>query len=194
MWGFTSLKSLPNATLKKPTLFFLFNDSYDRCPALSILALPDTMENEVEKCIPDFICKWKELEWLCMQSIPVSFKEILSEINCHCHYFFGMVTRGWITADEVFSITEFLPKIKHLHLRGSFMSKGSLMLILEGCKELKVLDVRDCLGLLIDDEALKKASTIETFQYGGFLLEEEEEDTDEDKEHVLHVIMFLGGA
>lgn len=62
------------------------------------------------------------------------------------------------------------------------MSKGALMLILEGCKELKVLDVRDCLGLLIDDEALKKASTIETFLYGRFLFEEEEADRDEDKE------------
>lgn len=40
------------------------------------------------------------------------------------------------------------------------------MLILEGFGDLKLVDVRDSIGLLIDNEVMKKASTSETFQHG----------------------------
>ncbi|XP_058101066.1 uncharacterized protein LOC131245548 [Magnolia sinica] len=140
------------------------------------------MEEEVEEHIPRFISKWKELQWLCMESTPSSFNEMLMEINTHCKDFMGLVTRGWISDEEALEIVKFLPTIKFLYLRGSFMSKETLIKIIEGCRELKLLDVKDCLGLEIDDETLKKASGIETFVYGGSLLEQNDYDDGDDDE------------
>ncbi|KAG0466161.1 hypothetical protein HPP92_017151 [Vanilla planifolia] len=46
-----------------------------------------------------------------------------------------------------------------------------LMLIIEGCKELELLNVSSCLGFDAYEEMLKKASWIERFVCGGCKLE-----------------------
>ncbi|CAL5413819.1 unnamed protein product [Camellia sinensis] len=73
--------------------------------------------------------------------------------------------------DEASAIVTLLPNIKQLFLRHASMEKENPVMILQGCKELKYFDVRDCIGFDEgDNEILKLASHIQTFEHKGSML------------------------
>ncbi|KAF5205530.1 hypothetical protein FRX31_004887 [Thalictrum thalictroides] len=122
------------------------------------------------KCIPKQIYKLKDLESLSLND-TCYVKEILTEIRTHCKKFVSLSLRGVIKTEVALAIVTFVPNIKHLVL--SFCRREDLMLILSGCKELELLDVRGCTGF--DAEISTMASRIKTFMSEGSYVEEEEE-------------------
>ena len=113
--------------------------------------------------------KWKSLEFVRLGS---SFKmqEVLAQINIHCKNFVALaITRAIIGKDEASAIVTLVPNIQFLGLRSAkFMEKENLVMILQGCKNLVQFDVRDCIGFDEgDDEILKLASHITTFEHEG---------------------------
>ncbi|XP_019055639.1 PREDICTED: F-box protein FBW2-like isoform X2 [Nelumbo nucifera] len=82
--------------------------------------------------------------------------------------FSGLGTKGYIDNEAALAIATQLPKIKYLHLKNSSLPRESLVTILEGCKELVELDVRNCIGFEADDEEiLMLASHIKRFKPEG---------------------------
>ncbi|ONI26207.1 hypothetical protein PRUPE_1G009600 [Prunus persica] len=69
---------------------------------------------------------------------------------------------------EASSIVKLVPNIKYLNLKGAKVSRDSLVMLLCGCKDLVMLDARDCSGFNEnDDEISKLASHISKFMCEG---------------------------
>ncbi|CAK7345238.1 unnamed protein product, partial [Dovyalis caffra] len=66
-----------------------------------------------------------------------------------------------------------LPNIKYLDLCGALIDLKSLLIILEGCKNLEYLDVSGCIGFRPNEMVLELASHIKTFKCEGSMLDEE---------------------
>ncbi|XP_077239775.1 F-box/LRR-repeat protein At3g48880-like [Tasmannia lanceolata] len=112
----------------------------DECPALKCLGLPWFIPRQRCTFPPELMIKWKHLEILMLSDIPDSITEILQVISNHCKNFIGLHVCGDYLDDNVASaFGTYLPKIKHLNLSYSILSKKNLMVILEGCKELELL-------------------------------------------------------
>ncbi|XP_043705134.1 putative F-box/LRR-repeat protein 22 [Telopea speciosissima] len=72
---------------------------------------------------------------------------------------------------EASAIANILPNIKYLRLKETSLPRESLKIILQGCRELVLLDARNCIGFEAeDDEILKMASHIKTFMFQGSTL------------------------
>ncbi|CAL5413377.1 unnamed protein product [Camellia sinensis] len=127
--------------------------------------------------IPNLMSKWKNLAILRLGG-TFHLQEILAQINIHCKNFIGLgIPRAYIKQDEASAIVTLLPNIKQLSLRHASMEKENLVMILQGCKELKYFDVRDCIGFDEgDDEILKLASHIRTFKHKGLMLYDYNDD------------------
>ncbi|CAL5353666.1 unnamed protein product [Camellia sinensis] len=119
---------------------------------------------------PNLISKWKNLELLRLEG-TFHLQEILAQINIHCKNFIGLgIPRAYIQ-HKASAIVTLLPNIKQLFLRHASMEKENLVMILQGCKELKYFDVRDCISFDEgDNEILKLASHIQTFEHKGSML------------------------
>ncbi|KAJ8627347.1 hypothetical protein MRB53_020654 [Persea americana] len=139
----------------------------NECPSLKIVCLAHTLLSEVDKYFPRCITNWRDLQKLHMQVKPNSFAQIVVEIGSHCKNFFELKTRGPFTFEEANVIAAWLPNIKYLHLCKCSITRESLLIILKGCKELEILDVRNCKGFDVDEEILKLSSNIKTFDYEG---------------------------
>lgn len=141
----------------------------DECPALKVLELPNDLLKRESSIIPELISKWRNLEQLRLER-PSNLEEILHQISCHCKNFFGLsVIDSEVWENEVSAIVS-LPNIKYLILRGTFIERKSLVMILQGCNKLELLDIRDCIGFECDDELLNLASHINAFKLGGSTL------------------------
>ncbi|VVA25474.1 PREDICTED: F-box/LRR-repeat [Prunus dulcis] len=140
----------------------------DVCGDLKAVGLPGDLVNDKSGVITELIGKWKRLEWLMLGS-SYDLVKILSQISIHCKDFWGLrVSNADIFNDEAIAIVNFLPKIKHLILRKAEIDRDALMKLLQGCTELRVLDVSDCIGFSEDDEEiLKLASHITNFSCKG---------------------------
>ncbi|CAL5347235.1 unnamed protein product [Camellia sinensis] len=130
------------------------------CPDLRVLLLPRYLPRDRMLQIPNLMSKWKNLELLWLEG------------TFHCKNFIGLgIPRAYIKQDEASAIVTLLPNIKQLFLRHASMEKENLVMILHGCKELKYFDVRDCIGFDEgDNEILKLASHIQTFEHKGSML------------------------
>ena len=138
-----------------------------RCPALKVLYLSDNLCYRYFQVIPELISKWKNLEQLRLNSLSKMGK-VFEEINCHCKNFHCLYAFGaYIGKDTASAIVTFLPNMKYLHIKNANIDRGSLEMILQGCKELVLLDARDCVGYECDDQLLKLASHISNFQHEG---------------------------
>ncbi|KAJ6756647.1 F-BOX DOMAIN CONTAINING PROTEIN EXPRESSED [Salix purpurea] len=151
----------------------------DKCPALISLSLPADhfLSSESLSILPTLIGKWEHLEnlWLGSSDYLVN---IITEITLACSKFSGLsVSSATIREEEASAIVTNLPNIKSLILRGARMDLKSLVIILQGCKNLVHLDVRDCRGFISDDErVLELASNIKTFMCEGSMLDDDEDD------------------
>ncbi|ONI28721.1 hypothetical protein PRUPE_1G157400 [Prunus persica] len=140
----------------------------DVCGDLKAVGLPGDLVNDKSGVITELIGKWKRLEWLMLGS-SYDLVKILSQISIHCKDFWGLrVSNADIFNDEAIAIVNFLPKIKPLILRKAEIDRDALMKLLQGCTELRVLDVSDCIGFSEDDgELLKLPSHITNFSCKG---------------------------
>ncbi|XP_010276725.1 PREDICTED: F-box/LRR-repeat protein At3g48880-like isoform X1 [Nelumbo nucifera] len=140
----------------------------NECPSLQVIGLPSELVVSGENHILEFVSKWSELRYLYLGTILNCFKEILTQISLNCKNFSGLGTKGYIDNEAALAIATQLPKIKYLHLKNSSLPRESLVTILEGCKELVELDVRNCIGFEADDEEiLMLASHIKRFKPEG---------------------------
>ncbi|RVW31799.1 hypothetical protein CK203_099485 [Vitis vinifera] len=72
-------------------------------------------------------------------------KEVLPEIGLHCNNFIWLsAPETYIGKDEASAIVTSLPQLKYLDLHGASFEKETLLMILQGCKQLVHLDIRDC--------------------------------------------------
>lgn len=95
-------------------------------------------------------------------------KEIISRISIHCKNFRRLHIKSGICEIASSAIVNLLPNIKYLSLRSAYVFRDDLIILLQGCKELEVLDARDCVGFDEgDDEVLKLASRIASFSCEG---------------------------
>ncbi|XP_004308782.1 PREDICTED: F-box protein FBW2-like [Fragaria vesca subsp. vesca] len=100
-----------------------------------------------------------------------AIRKILTHINKNCSKFCGLhLSDTSIDEDDTITsaIIEFVPIVKFLCLSKSRICRNDLVKILKGCKELEVLDVRECIGFDEGDEKiLELACHIPKFMCAG---------------------------
>ncbi|KAJ9693750.1 hypothetical protein PVL29_009621 [Vitis rotundifolia] len=140
-------------------------------PSLKVLHLHYHLLFKKSTIIPKLISKWKNLEMLSLGSTH-NMEEILAQISLHCNNFIMLFAPGiYVGKDEATAIVTSLPNLKYLVLKGSTIEWENLVMVLQGCKELLRLDVRQCIGFEEDDaEILALASHIPTFMCEGSIL------------------------
>ncbi|KAH0457854.1 hypothetical protein IEQ34_013169 [Dendrobium chrysotoxum] len=137
------------------------------CPRLRKLGLPNLTLNE-ERHIPSLMSKWKELQQLELESKPSNFSQLAAMIGQNCNDFIELkMPSSAISKEDVLAIIKFLPKLRTLDLSRSYLPKKELLLIVEGCRELERLSVKNCVGFEADEEVKTKACRIEKFEYEG---------------------------
>ncbi|KAF5800490.1 putative F-box domain, leucine-rich repeat domain superfamily, F-box-like domain superfamily [Helianthus annuus] len=146
----------------------------ERCPNLKRLVLPAW--NRIKKT---GICKaikmWKDLESLTMPSIetPLYFMEKVSK---NCKNFSELKIMGPCDIFLVNTLIRCVPNLKVLSLRCSVVYLDALILILDGLKNLNVLNISHCVIVdapppdatikvvtKLDDSVLKKGSRLSEF-------------------------------
>lgn len=123
---------------------------------------------EHKDIIPDLIVKWKNLEGLILGCISC-VKDILQPVHIHLPSFSGLrfITNN-VDGETASAIVSLVPKLKRLIINQAKLKREDLLLILQGCKELEYLDVRNCTGFDQDDEEiLRLSSGIKNFQCDG---------------------------
>ncbi|XP_021823182.1 uncharacterized protein LOC110764503 [Prunus avium] len=140
----------------------------DVCPRLTALSLPIYLVHQRPRIIPQLIAKWKHLEELSVGS-SLDLKKTLSEISIHCKKFWRLhVANAYIGNAEALAIVKLVPDIKHLSLRRADIGRDNIVMLLQGCKELVVLNFSDCRGFDGgDDEIYTLASHITNFRCEG---------------------------
>ncbi|KAE8726987.1 F-box/LRR-repeat protein [Hibiscus syriacus] len=119
----------------------------ERCPCLQRLVMPAW--NRVTRT---GICKairiWKDLESLTMPSIA-NPGYIMEEIANNCKNFSELKVMGPLDYSFAATIIMYLPKIRVLSLRCSMLLKDTLISILDGLRNLEVLNISHCLVIEI---------------------------------------------
>ncbi|CAL8074462.1 unnamed protein product [Prunus armeniaca] len=163
-------RSSGNATvLKLPKCCTVeaFEFAANVCPGLVTLSLPEDVLDSKHTNL-ELIGKWKNLEVLSLGSC-LNLAKILAIIQTHCKNFYGLdLSKGSVHGCEALSIVKLVPNIKYLNLKGAKVSRDSLVTLLCECKDLVMLDARDCSGFdENDDELSKLASHISKFMCKG---------------------------
>nr|CAN65996.1 hypothetical protein VITISV_007693 [Vitis vinifera] len=141
----------------------------ERCPILKVLDV-GLYNSSIKHIIPKFVSKWKSLERMRIGKFHVkSVLRLLPQIGLHCNNFIWLsAPYSYIRKDEALGIVASLPKLKYLDLHGADFEKEAVVMILQGCKQLVHLDIRDCRGFRGDDaEILELASHIPSFMCEG---------------------------
>ncbi|CAL8121701.1 unnamed protein product [Prunus armeniaca] len=82
---------------------------------------------------------------------------------------FGDLSKGTIHGRAALSIVKLVPNIKYLNLKGAKVNGDGLVTLLHECKDLVMLDPKDCFGFdENDDEISKLVSHISKFMCEGF--------------------------
>lgn len=101
-----------------------------------------------------------------MEVDPNNLIDIITEISHNYKNFDRLTLLGHVTSiEEASAIVTYLPKIKFLVLQFGRIRLASLVMILQGCKELVNLDIRYARGFKIDDKILEMTSYITMFKY-----------------------------
>ncbi|XP_004304902.1 PREDICTED: uncharacterized protein LOC101313626 [Fragaria vesca subsp. vesca] len=96
-------------------------------------------------------------------------RDILEHIGRTCRGFEGLhMSHALVDVDLAKDIVKYVPKIKYLCLRKAKIRKRELIVLIKGCRELAVLDVRDCVGFTeLDRELAKLGAHIAEFRMEG---------------------------
>lgn len=118
--------------------------------------------------VPSFKGKLKNLEFISIDD-NYSIVELIENVCIHLTSLTGFrIGGGEIYGYEASKIVSLLPKLKYLTINHATLEKKNLVLILQGCRELECLDVRNCIGFDEDDEEiLKLSSAIKSFHCDG---------------------------
>lgn len=144
----------------------------DECPRLKNLIL-SRIELEDETQFLQSIAKWKELEVLEMDSKPSNLPAVVKQIGKSCSNFHGLKLRGSIEKEDVAAIVGHLPNLRRLDLSTCRLGREEVIAILEGCRDLESLKVRDCVGFEADEEVRRRGSWIKVFEHEGSMVEDE---------------------
>lgn len=113
-----------------------------RSPNLKRLVLPAW--NRIKKTgICKAISMWKDLESLAMPSIA-NPPYLMEEISKHCNKFSELKIFGPCDILFVQTLIRYVPNLKVLSLRCSILHMDALLLILNGLKNLEVLNISHC--------------------------------------------------
>ena len=137
-------------------------------PRLKLLALSPRVCAEHRDIIPSLLIKWKNLEGLKLGDLTF-VDQILEPIPIHLPKFASLDLRNCsVSGEAAAAIVSHVPKLKHLSMTQSIVKKEYVILIMQGCKQLEILDVRSCIGFEEDDEdILRLSSGIKYFQCHG---------------------------
>ena len=93
-----------------------------------------------------------------------------------------MIPQSYISDNVAYTIVICLSKIKHMFLKGETIERRNLVMILQRCKEVLKLDVRECfLFEESDGEILEIASHIPSFSCQGST------DIDNNEDREVHI-------
>ncbi|XP_061992833.1 F-box protein FBW2-like [Rosa rugosa] len=149
----------------------------DVCPGLKFLSLSCDYKfsilSKYSLAVQELITNCTNLETLSLESSCHRYRNqrfnhvaLLVQISIHCKNVVDLrVSNSQICKYGTFSIATLLPKIKYLSFRKCDIDQKDLISLLLRCKELVLLDMRDCVGFKVDDEISKLASHISTFVY-----------------------------
>ncbi|KAH0458496.1 hypothetical protein IEQ34_013811 [Dendrobium chrysotoxum] len=87
------------------------------------------------------------------------------QIGIHCEKFYGLKIRGLIEMNDAFGIVNYLPKIRNLDFPGFHIAKEEVLAIVDGCRELKRLSLKEYVGFKVDAESKKRAQGIAVFEF-----------------------------
>lgn len=147
----------------------------DECPDLKFLGLSLDLLYHSGPVIVNLISKWKNLQVL---SVGHCYKlnEIFAQLRLHCKKFVGLICcYSWIGHEEALAIAS-MPKIKYLSFRKVHFHQNNLLMILQSCRELELLDLRDCSGFDYCNETRRIASHIRNFRCEESSTSEEDDD------------------
>lgn len=146
-----------------------------RCPELKFLGLSLDLLYHNGQVLANLISKWKNLQVLSIGNSYMLY-EIFAQIRIHCKKFAGLICcYSWIGHEDASAIAS-LPKIKNLSFRKSHFKQNHLLMILESCRELEFLELKDCDGFDYDDEIRRLTSQIKTFRCESSTTSKEDDD------------------
>ncbi|KAM1270353.1 hypothetical protein ACFX13_032272 [Malus domestica] len=136
------------------------------CPDLVILGLPRFLL--YGSINVELIGKFKCLAILSLGCCH-ELEKILAVVSVHCKFLLHLIlSNANVGKDEATAIVNLVPNIKRLTLHRANLDRDSLVVLLQGCKDLDYLDARDCFGFKEDDEEISQlASNIKMFMCEG---------------------------
>ncbi|XP_050374045.1 F-box protein FBW2-like [Argentina anserina] len=139
----------------------------DACPNLVIFGLPRCLLWE-EHINLELIGKFKNLFMLSLGSCT-NLDRVLAVVSKYCKLFSNLtLSNALIREEEAMAIVKLVPDIKLLILNGAQIDRDSLIILLKGCKELVLLEAKDCIGFNEGDDEIKNlASHIPNFHCEG---------------------------
>ncbi|KAL6185721.1 hypothetical protein ACLB2K_041848 [Fragaria x ananassa] len=139
----------------------------DECPNIIIFGLLRCLlwKDDIDL---ELIGKFKNLFMLALGSCTY-LDRVLAVVSKHCKLFSHLIlSNAQIGKEEATAIVNLIPDIKLLSLNDAQIDRDNLILLLKGCKELVMLDAKDCIGFDEgDDEIAKLASHIKNFHCEG---------------------------
>ncbi|BFG15381.1 hypothetical protein CerSpe_016550 [Prunus speciosa] len=147
----------------------LLNRVADVCHGVKGLSLHRCSLIYSSSIILELIGKCKHLELLSLRGGSNNLEELLLQISIHCKKFCRLlVLNAVIGREDALAIVNLVPNLKYLSLRKSYIHRDNLITLFRGCKELVLLDTRDCSGFDGGDvEILALASQIDKFSCEG---------------------------
>ncbi|PKU83855.1 F-box protein SKIP19 [Dendrobium catenatum] len=160
------------------------------CPRLKTLCLPRICFDDEVRFF-NLLSKWRDLEWLAIESKPFKLREMAEQIGIHCSKFYGMKIRGFIRKEDVTGIVDFLPKIEVLDLSGSQIRKEEVLAIVDGCRGLKRLSLKECVGFEADEEVSRRARGIQVFEFDRCRVEDGLRNSEDQSEVLEQTFMYF---
>ncbi|CAL8074728.1 unnamed protein product [Prunus armeniaca] len=138
---------------------------YTSCPCHMSLSVAEELLDETRCIFPELICKWKNLEEL---SLGGSYNLVKIIEQIHCKSFYVLTLFESLGRDASMSIVNLFLNIKNPTLMNSQTCRDDFVVILQGCKNLVLLDAKKCKGFNESDEEISKlASHISNFRCEG---------------------------
>ncbi|KAF5187809.1 hypothetical protein FRX31_022604 [Thalictrum thalictroides] len=148
--------------------------SVRRCPRLTYLDIKIRQSKvklvEGKKTFGLSISKLKELEGMGVDEVFISDDSTLQQINQCCPNFKQLKVYvheddDLLSKNTISLITTYFPKLKELDLPRSRLHRQDVLLILNACTELEILDIT-CNGkICVKDEILKIGSRLKKFYW-----------------------------
>ncbi|XP_004982353.1 F-box/LRR-repeat protein At3g48880 [Setaria italica] len=149
-----------------------------QCPRLRRLALPQLPAGD-EARLPDLIPRWPLLEHLELDAKPssASFPALAAQLGRHCPNFVSLKTSGAVKPEDAAALARSLPRLRSLCLDRSYLPKQELLAIIAGCRDLRELSARGCVGFDEgDEEVARRGARMERFDVTGSRMIDELQD------------------